>query len=186
MRKLVANCFLSLDGVMGSPERWHLGYFNEEMQAAERKAVAHVDTVLMGRVLYQEWADFWPTQSATAIGPREREFASFVNNANKYVVSTTLRRADWSNTKLINGDVAEKITKLKQEAGGEIATWGSATLVQSLLEHRLVDEFRLMIHPVLVGSGKRLFRDEGCQRALQLIQALTFSTGVLALTYRLR
>lgn len=179
MRKITAAFFISLDGVVESPDQWHFPYFNDEMGAAIGAAMSESDALMMGRVNYQEWAAYWPNQSS------EDQVAAFMNNRRKFVVSTTLDKVEWNNSTLITGDVVAEITKLKQQPGKHIAISGSGTLVQSLLHRGLLDELQLMIHPIVVGRGKRLFTDGSEQKALKLVNSQTFSTGVVYLTYHL-
>jgi len=180
MRKVVAAEFVSLDGVMESPDKWHFPYFNEEMGQAVAEGFSTADAMLMGRVNYEEWAAFWPAQD-----PQENPMADQMNNMQKYVVSTTLEEPlEWQNSALISENVADEIASLKQGEGGDIVISGSGALVRSLLHHGLLDELKLMIHPLLVGSGKRLFGEEEEQTKLELVDSKTFSTGVLYLTYR--
>ncbi|MDQ4126803.1 MAG: dihydrofolate reductase family protein [Actinomycetota bacterium] len=178
MRKVIASEFVSLDGVVGSPERWHLPYFDEEMGGVIGAAMAAADAMLIGRVTYEEWAAYWPSQG-------EQDVAGYMNSTPKFVVSTTLEEPlAWQNSTLIRGDIAQEIARLKQKPGKDIAVLGSATLVRSLLQDDFLDEIRLMVHPVVVGSGERLFEEGGEQKALKLVDSKTFSTGVLYLTYR--
>ena len=180
MRKVVAAEFLSLDGVMEAPDRWHFPYLNNEMEQAIGEGFAASNAMLMGRVNYEEWAAYWPQQD-----PEENPVAARMNGIQKYVVSTTLEEPlEWNNSTLINGDVAEAITKLKQLPGKDISISGSGALVRSLLQDDLLDELRLMVHPIVVGSGKRLFEDWSDQKSLELADSKTFSTGVLYLTYQ--
>lgn len=180
MRKVVAAEFLSLDGVMESPNKWHFPYFNEKMGQAIGESMAASDAMLLGRVNYEEWAAFWPSQD-----PNENPMAAHMNDVRKYVVSTTLEKPlGWQNSTLINENVAEKISELKQQEGGDIAISGSGTLVQSLLRYGLLDELKLMIHPIIVGSGKRLFKEGEERMPLELVGSKTFETGVLYLTYQ--
>jgi dihydrofolate reductase len=180
VRKVIASEFVSLDGVMESPEEWHFPYFNDEMMEAIGSAMAEADAMLMGRVLYEEWAAFWPNQD-----PDENPVAAQMNGVRKYVVSTTLEGPlEWQNSTLIGENVAEEITRLKQQPGKDISISGSGTLVRSLLREDLLDELRLMVHPIVVGSGKRLFEDGGDRKPLELVDSQTFGTGVLYLTYR--
>ena len=180
MRKVVASEFVSLDGVVESPEKWHFPYFNDQMGDAIGAAIAASDAMLMGRVLYEEWAAFWPNQD-----PDENPVAARMNGVRKYVVSTTLEEPlEWQNSTLIGDNVAEEISRLKEQPGKDISISGSPTLVRSLLEEDLLDELRLMVHPIVVGSGKRLFEDGGDQKALQLVDSKIFSTGVLYLSYQ--
>jgi len=179
MRKVTAGLFVSLDGVVESPEKWHFPYFNDEMGGAVEAAIAASDAMLLGRVTYQEFAAYWP-----GVSSEDEPFATHMNNTPKYVVSKTLDKAEWNNSTLISGNVAEEITKLKQQPGKNIGITGSATLVQSLLQDDLLDELGLMIHPVVVGSGKRLFQEGGGPKGLKLVDSMTFSTGVVSLTYQ--
>ena len=180
MRRVVASEFVSLDGVMEAPDKWHFPYFDGEMGETIGSAMAEADAMLMGRVLYEEWAAFWPNQD-----PDENPVASRMNGVRKYVVSTTLEGPlGWNNSTLIRENVAEEIAGLKRQTGGDISISGSGSLVRSLLKDGLIDELRLMVHPVVVGSGKRLF-EEGSERiALELVDSRIFSTGVVYLTYR--
>ncbi len=179
MRKVIAAEFVSLDGVFESPDKWHFPYFDDEMGAEVGAAMAATDAMLMGRVTYQEWADYWPSQN-----PDENEIAGYMNGVRKYVVSTTLQEAEWSNSTLLNENIPDEIAKLKQQPGKDISISGSGTLVRSLVRDGLLDELRLMVHPIVVGSGKRLLGDGGEQKALELVEWRTFSTGVVYLTYR--
>src|SRR5215213_5240209 len=180
MRKVVAAEFLSLDGVMESPDKWHFPYFNEEMGQAVGEGFAAADAMLMGRVNYEEWAAFWPGQD-----PQENPMAAQMNAMKKYVVSRTLEEPlGWQNSTLINENVAEEIGRLKQGEGRDIVVSGSGALVRSLLQYGLLDELKLMIHPVVVGGGKRLFEDGSERKALELMDSKTFATGVVYLTYR--
>ena len=180
MKKVTAGLFVSLDGVTESPEKWQLPYFNDEMGEAVGAAMAAADAMLLGRVTYQEFASYWPGVSA-----EEQPFADYMNHTPKYVVSSTLEEPlEWSNSTLIKGNVAEEITRLKQQPGKNIAITGSVTLVEYLLREDLLDELGLMIHPVVVGSGKRLFEEWGEPKGLTLIDSKTFSTGVVYLTYQ--
>ena len=180
MRKIVAAEFLSLDGVMESPDQWHFDYFNDEMGQAVGEGFAASDALLMGRVLYEEWAAYWPNQN-----PEENPVAATMNGLRKYVVSTTLEEPiGWNNTSLIQENVAEELSELKRQPGKDIVISGSGALVRSLLDGGLIDELKLMVHPVVVGSGKRLFEEGERQTALDLVDSRTFSTGVVYLTYR--
>jgi dihydrofolate reductase len=180
VRQIKAAFFISLDGVVESPDKWHFPYFNDEMGAAVGKAVEEADALLMGRVNYEEWAAFWPNQTDEATGG----FASIMNNRSKYVVSTTLDEVGWQNSTLLGGDITESVPKLKEQPGKDIAISGSATLVRSLLDANLLDELQLMVHPIVVGSGARLFEPDGPQTPLELVDSQTFGTGVVYLTYR--
>ena len=180
MRKVVAWELVSLDGVMESPEEWAFSYSNDEMAEANASGMADSDAMLLGRVTYQEFASYWPHQNSA-----EQPFTDYLNNTPKFVVSTTLEEPlEWNNSTLIKGDVAEEVAKLKRQPGKEIVILGSGTLVRSLLREDLLDELRLMVHPVVLGRGKRLFEEGGEQKALKLVDSKTFSTGVVYLTYQ--
>ena len=180
MRRVIVAEFVSLDGVVEAPDQWHFPYWSDEMGQEIGAAMAASDAMLMGRVLYQEWAAFWPQQN-----PQENPVAAHMNGVPKYVVSTTLEEPlEWDNSTLIKENVAEEIVQLKRQDGGDIVISGSPTLVRSLLEEGLIDELRLMVHPVVVGRGKRLFEEGGERIALELVDSETFSTGVVYLTYQ--
>ncbi len=179
MRKIVAGLFIALDGVVEAPHEWHFPYFNDEMGEAVGSQMAAADTMLLGRVTYQEFAGYWPNQTSDV------ELADYMNTTPKFVVSTTLDSVDeWQNSTLIKGNVGEELTKLKQQPGKNIGITGSGTLVRSLLRDGLLDELRLLVHPIVVGSGKRLFPDGTAQKPLKLVESKTFSTGVVYLTYQ--
>jgi dihydrofolate reductase len=178
MRKVIAVEFVSLDGVMESPEEWAFSYSNDEMEEANASGMAASDAMLLGRVTYEQMAAYWSNQSGGA------PMVDYLNSVPKFVVSTTLDAVEWQNSTLIEGDVAEEIAKLKQQPGKDIAILGSGILVRSLLQEDLLDELRLIIHPIVLGSGKRLFEDVGDRKALELDDSKTFSTGVLYLTYQ--
>jgi dihydrofolate reductase len=180
VRKIVAGLFLSLDGVYEVPHQWHFPYFNDEMGAAVQSQIDAADTMLLGRVTFQEFASYWPHQSNDEV-----PLADHMNNTPKVVVSETLDSVDeWQNSTLIKGNVVEELTRLKQQPGKNIGITGSGTLVASLLGAGLLDELRLLVHPIVVGKGKRLFATwEDQPRGLRLADAQTLSTGVLYLTY---
>ena len=177
MRKIVAGLFMSLDGVIEAPEQWHFPYFNDEMGEAVGSQMAAADTMLLGRHTYEEFAGYWADKGSDV------DFADVMNNTPKLVASTTLKAVDWQNSTLIRGDVTDELRRIKQEPGKHISITGSATLVRSLLREGLIDELRLLVHPIVVGSGKRLFESQDERIPLKLVDSKTFSTGVLYLTY---
>jgi len=179
LRDVVAGLFISLDGVVESPQRWQFDNFDAEMMSNMGATIGSQDTVLLGRVTYQEWAGYWPAS-------KDEPFASYINNTPKYVVSTTLDRVEWNNATLIKGSLAEELNRLKQLPGKSIGVAGSPTLVQSLLQDDLLDVLTLMIHPVVAGSGKRLFRDGNAMKRLKLVGSQVTSSGVAILTYQPR
>ena len=176
MRKVVSGLFISLDGVTEAPNEWQFDSFDEDLGTEMGAMIADTDTILLGRVTYQEWADYWPTST-------DEPFAGFINNTPKYVVSTTLDSVDWQNSTLLKGDLAEEIARLKAQPGKTITVTGSPTLVRSLLQQDLLDELTLMIHPVVAGKGKRLFPNGGDLKRLQLVSHKMTGSGVAILTY---
>ena len=191
MRMLRVIEFLSLDGVMqapGDPEEdteggfrhggWQRPYFDEVLAATSAEGMAATDAYLFGRKTYEKMAAHWPT------APGDDPYAQHLNGTPKYVASTTLRSLRWQNSTLIEGDVAEEVAKLKEQPGGNIAVLGSGVLVQTLIEHDLVDEYFLALFPIVLGSGKRLFRGADQPRRLSLVDSKATSTGGVILTYR--
>ncbi|GAA1718334.1 dihydrofolate reductase family protein [Fodinicola feengrottensis] len=176
MRKIVANLFISLDGVVESPEKWSMSYWSDDLEAVVVGGMANSDAMLVGRVTYDGFAAHWPNVTA-----EQDPAADHMNNTRKYVASTTLKAADWNNSVLLEGDLADSIAKIKAQDGGDIATVGSPTLVRSLLALGLVDELHLLHYPVVVGHGQRLFADDSY--AVTLKEATTFSNGVQHLVY---
>lgn len=177
MRKLGAGLFISLDGVYEAPDQWHFPYFNDEMGQEVGAQVQETDTLLFGRQTYQEFENYWPQQGS------EVELADYFNSTPKLVVSNTLKTADWQNTTIVSGDVVAELNRIKSLPGKNISIVGSGKLVASLLRDGVLDELRLLVHPIAVNSGKRLFEHETDRIPLQLVESKTLSTGVLALTY---
>ena len=180
MRKLVALELVSVDGVMESPEEWAFAYSNEEMEEANASGMAASDALLLGRVTYEVLAAFWPNQ------PGGTPMVDYINSVPKFVVSATLEEPlAWNNSTLIKGDeFAEEIIELKRRPGKDITIIGSGALVGSLLGRGLLDELRLMVHPVILGGGKRLFEERVDREVLKLVDYRMFTTGVVYLTYR--
>jgi dihydrofolate reductase len=176
MRKIIATEYLTLDGVMEAPSKWSGQFWNDEAAQFKFEELFASDALLLGRVTYEGFAAAWPNYND------EAGFADRMNGLPKYVVSTTLDTAEWNNSTLIKENIVEEIAKLKQEPGQDILLAGSADLMHTLMEHNLIDEYRLMVHPIVVGSGKRLFR-EGDNKVLQLVDTRTLSTGIIILTY---
>jgi dihydrofolate reductase len=177
MRKIKSNFFISLDGVVESPDQWHFPYFDDEMGNAVGAGFATTDAILMGRVLYDEWAAYWPEHA-------DEPFGDVMNSMKKYVISNSLKTADWQNSEVISGDVAGQLAAIKASDGGDITMSGSATTVRWLLRHGLVDELNLLVHPIIVGGGRaRLFPPDEESLPLKLTNAEIFKSGVLNLTY---
>jgi class 3 adenylate cyclase/dihydrofolate reductase len=185
--KLVVTAFVTLDGIIEAPgfdehrsgrNAWALRVQTDEDQVYNKGQAMSADAFLLGRRTWQIWAAFWPTASGG-----DPELTERMNSIPKYVVSNTLKRADWNNSTIIAGDVAAQVAKLKAQPGGDLLVYGSADLVDELLRHDLVDEYRLLVFPVILGSGKRLFRDRIDTHHLRLVDSRTFSSGVVLLTY---
>ena len=190
MRKLTVSEFMSLDGVMQAPGGadedteggfrhggWQMGYFDDVAGERIGASMAQTGAFLLGRRTYEIFASYWPTQSD------DDPFAKILNGLPKYVASTTLGEPlAWQNSTLLQGDVAKAVAELKEGEGGNIVVLGSGGLVQTLYENDLVDEYALMIHPIVLGSGKKLFR-EVPRKPLKLADSVTTSTGVVMATY---
>jgi dihydrofolate reductase len=174
MGRIVANFFIALDGVVESPDQWHFPYFNDEMGAVVNAGTEKNKAFLMGRRLYDEWSAYWPEST-------DEPFATYLNTVPKYVVSTTLTNPTWNNTTVLPGDT-DAIRRLKDSVDGDIAMSGSTTTVRWLLAHGLLDELHLLVHPIAVGHGQRLFEDTPTHR-FNLIRSETLTTGVLYLVY---
>ena len=177
MGKIVSNFFISLDGVVESPDQWHFPYFNDEMGAAIGSGMESAAAFLMGRKLYDEWSQYWPPHDDPD------DFGPFINAIDKYVISDSLTEATWTNTTLLRGAVAkDALIDLKQTLDGDIQMSGSATTVRWLLSEDLLDELNLLVHPIAVGHGQRLFEDTPT-RPLRLVRNTVFGTGVLHSVY---
>lgn len=176
MRKIIAGMFITLDGVIEAPEKWNPPYFSDELMQAVMAPLAGADLHLYGRRSYEEFR-------AVFTGPAAPPHAPVMTSAPKAVVSATLDRPDWGPTTVISSDVAAEITKLKQQPGGDITVGASGTLVRFLLEEGLLDELILLVHPVVVGTGKHLFEGGGMQVPLSLLESRQHRNGVVALRY---
>jgi dihydrofolate reductase len=190
MRPVVVNTFVTLDGVMqapGGPEEdptgnfthggWSAGYWDDAMGARMGELMGKPFDLLLGRKTYEIFAAHWPHVP-------DQPGAEELNSARKYVASRSLDKVEWNNSTLLEGDVAEAVAKIKQEEGPEIQVHGSSDLIQTLLEHDLVDELRLMIFPVVLGTGKRIFGEGAVPAGLELADSATSSTGVVMATYK--
>ncbi len=192
MKKLVVGTFLTLDGVMQAPGGaeedteggfkhggWQMPYFDADAGKIMDEVMADTAAMLLGRVTYQIFAGYWPT------APADDPITGQMNSMPKYVVSRTLNGLQWNNSKLIKGDLREEITKLKERAGpGILSVIGSGKLAQSLMREKLVDEYILWFHPLVLGSGKRLFEDGVVPSSLKLLDTKKTGSGVMILTYQ--
>jgi dihydrofolate reductase len=182
MRKITAGLFISLDGVVEAPDQWHFPYFNDEMGAAVDATLGAADTVLFGRKTYDSFAGAWPEREAA--GEEDAGLAKALGDARKIVVSNQKLEFTWRNSEQLEGDLVDAITALKNEEGGNIAMSGSVSVVRQLLAAGLVDELHLLLHPIAVRKGMRLFDEGETTIPLRLISSETFKTGVLNLVYR--
>jgi dihydrofolate reductase len=179
MRRIVVSEFVSLDGVVENPS-WTFQFGSEEQQRFKYDELSAADALLLGRVTYEGFSAAWPHMTEQA-----GEYADMMNGYPKYVVSTTLEEPlAWNNSTLIKGDVSEEVSELKRQPGGDIMVFGSGSLVNKLMHLGLIDEYRLMVFPVVLGSGQRLFGDGIEETVLELVGTDTFDTGVVVLTYR--
>lgn len=181
MRKLFAFNMVSLDGFFEGPDHdlyWH--HVDEEFNQFAIEQTSAVGAILFGRVTYEMMASFWPTPQAEADDP---QIAHLMNTLPKVVFSRTLDRADWANTRLVKGDLGEEVTKLKQEPGKDLAVFGSAKLLESLVQEDLVDEHRVLVNPLVLGSGTPLFKNNGQRVKLKLVSTRTFHNGNVLLVY---
>ena len=184
--RLVVTAFVTLDGVVAAPgfdehrsgrNAWALRVQGDEDEAFNTEQVRSADAFLLGRRTWQTWAAFWPTAGG------DPDLAARMNRIPKYVVSNTLTRADWANSTIISGDIPTAVRRLKEQPGGDLLVYGSPTLVDELLAHELIDEYRLLVFPVILGDGKHLFRDRIETRNLRLTGSRAFASGVVLLTY---
>jgi dihydrofolate reductase len=176
MRKLVGSTFVTLDGVISDPQVWGPPYWDEEHFGYARKLLEPADALLLGRRTYESFAGAWPE--------REGEFADKFNQMPKYLVSSTLTDPEWNNTTVLEGDVVEAVRKLRDEFDGTIQVPGSRQLVQDLVENDLVDQINLMIFPVVLGTGKKVFGDYSDKKAMKLVESKTVGDGVLVVIYQ--
>ncbi|MGP4048709.1 dihydrofolate reductase family protein [Streptomyces sp. 2A115] len=181
MRKITADLFISLDGVVEAPDQWHFPYFNDEMGAAVGASLGTVDTILLGRKTYDTFAGAWPEREAA--GGEDASFAKSLGDARKIVASNQKLEFTRRNSEQIDGDLIDAVTALKNEPGGNIAMSGSVSVVRQLLAAGLLDELHLLVHPIALGKGMRLFDEGESSIPLKLISSETFQTGVLNLVY---
>lgn len=176
-RRLVVTEYMSLDGVMEEPGQWSFPFWSEEAAKFKHDELFSSDALLLGRVTYEGFAKAWPTMTDTG------DFGERMNSLPKYVVSTTLDTVEWNNSRLIKENVAEEIARLKQQPGMDILLAGSGQLLRTLMEHDLVDEYRIMLYPIVLGHGKRLFQEGIDTKVLRHTGTKTLGSGVLVLYY---
>lgn len=181
MRKITAGLFIALDGVVEDPHLWHFPYFNDEMGEAVTATLGTADTVLLGRTTYDSFAGAWPEREEA--GGDDAGMAKTLGDARKIVVSNQQLTFTWRNSEQLTGDLVPAVTALKAEPGGNIGMSGSVSIVRQLLAAGLIDELNLMVHPIAIRRGMRLFDDADTTIPLSLLSSETFKTGVVNLTY---
>ncbi|QIS20663.1 dihydrofolate reductase family protein [Nocardia terpenica] len=181
MRKITAGLFIALDGVVQDPQDWHFPYYNEEMGTAVDGQLGAADTLLLGRVTYDSFAGAWPERERAG-GP-DSFFARKLGDARKIVVSRQDLTFTWRNSEVLQGDLVEAVTALKAEPGGDIGISGSVSVVRQLLAAGLLDELHLLVHPIAVRTGQRLFEEAESTLPLTLVRSATLETGVVHLVY---
>jgi dihydrofolate reductase len=175
--RLVATEYVSLDGIFEEPGHWSFPFFGDDAAQFKFRELEASDALLLGRKTYEGFAAAWPTMEGTG------EFGEKMNSMPKYVVSSTLEKADWSGSILVNGDLVTEIGKLKDELGKDLLLSGSAQLFNGLMQENLIDLYRFMVHPIILGKGARLFADGIDQNVLELTHHETFDTGIVILEY---
>ncbi|MFI0351790.1 dihydrofolate reductase family protein [Actinomadura sp. 9N407] len=180
MRKIINSTYISLDGVIEDPQLWTSDYFNEEAQVYARDLLFSCDALIAGRTTYETFAQAWP-----AMEEQTGDFGVRMNTITHYAVSTTLEKGEWNNTTIIKDDVVGEIRRIKEQEGQDIVQYGFGSLSRTLVENGLLDELRLWIHPVMVGTGKTadLLTSEGFKASFELAGTTTFSSGVIVATY---
>ncbi|MCB0076473.1 MAG: dihydrofolate reductase family protein [Anaerolineales bacterium] len=176
MRKVIVSEFITLDGVIESPHLWSLDYWRDEIGAFKDQELFACDALLLGRVTYQGFAAAWPQRSD------DDGYADRINNMPKHVVSTTLSALTWQNSALIDSNVVQAVQQLKAGDGQDLLVFGSGTLIQTLIRHKLVDRYHLLVYPLVVGEGQRLF-EHGDTIPLELVENRRFDSGVVLLVY---
>jgi dihydrofolate reductase len=175
MRRVLESTRVSLDGVIGDLQHWGIDYLDADALQAATDQLSNSDAMLMGRNTYQALSAAWST--------RDGEFAEKINAIHKYVISSTLETADWNDSTILKGDVVAEVTKLKEQDGKDLVIYGHGPLGETLLENGLLDEIRLSVHPILVGTGTLFFRQTGTKTPLRLIDSRPLASGVVVLTY---
>lgn len=185
MRKIIVSVYTTLDGVMEAPEKWSGQFWNEEHGTYARDLLFASDALLMGRETYEVFAASWPFRTAADDGPGAAGFVECINNLPKFVASTTLKEPlAWHNSHLLTEPIAEAVSTLKQQPGQNILMYGAGPLAHALIQHGLLDELRVWVHPLVWGNGVRLFNSANGLPALRLVETRTFSSGVVVLSYQ--
>lgn len=185
MRKIIVSVYTTLDGVMEAPEKWAGQFWNEEHGKYARDLLFASDALLMGRETYEVFAASWPFRTAADDGPGAVGFVERINNLAKFVASTTLKEPlEWHNSHLLTEPIAEAVATLKQQPGQNIVMYGAGPLAHTLIQHSLIDELRVWVHPLVWGNGVRLFSNASDVPVFRLVETRTFSSGVVVLSYQ--
>jgi dihydrofolate reductase len=188
MRKVIVSLNVTLDGFMAGPHcelDWHFNCWNEEMAYSTAEQLGKADTILLGGVTYRGMSQYWTSNPLNLVGPREDlDFATMLNSYPKVVFSKTMLAVQWQNARLATKSIKEEVTTLKAGAGKDLMVYGSGKIVGALIQQGLVDEFRLWVHPVVIGRGKRVFDDLQHTLRMQLYHTETFASGVVTLFYK--
>lgn len=177
MGKVVVSEFVTLDGVMHAPHEWSFPFWNDEIAKFKFDELFASDALLLGRVTYEGFAAAWPSQTD------EQGYADRINNLPKWVVSATLKEVPWKNSRLIQANVAEEVSSLRQQTDRNLLIFGSGKLIETLLPHGVIDEYALLVYPIVLGRGRRLFGD-GSNTSLKLVETRSFASGVVLLNYQ--
>jgi dihydrofolate reductase len=175
--RLVATEYLTLDGVFEEPGPWSFPFFDDQAAQFKANELQASDALLLGRVTYEGFARAWPAMEGTG------DFGVKMNTMPKYVVSSTLASADWTGSRLVRGDVVEEVHKLKAQQGDDLLLSGSAQLFNAMMNAGLIDRYRFMVHPLVLGEGRRLFATGAARRSLRLVDTKTFSKGIVVVEY---
>jgi len=190
MRKVIVSMNVTLDGYMAGPEcelDWHFKSWNEEMARATAEQLSRADTILLGGITYRGMASYWTSTPVSLLAPREDlDFADMLNRYPKVVFSKSMSTVNWNNSRLAKKDIAVEVDELKHEPGKDMIIYGSGKIVTILTKLGLVDEFRMWVHPVVIGCGKPLFKDLQKALQLQLFKTETFRSGVVILFYEVK
>jgi dihydrofolate reductase len=179
MTKIIYGADMTLDGVVEGPDRWRFDYISPELQQYDQSKVNSLDAMLLGRKTFEGFAAFWPTQTHNEYG-----IADKLNSALKFVVSSTLKEADWNNSSIINGvDLGREVQKLKEQLSGDIGITGSISVAQELMQRNLIDQYDFLIFPLVLGSGRRLFNG-GTNMPMELVETKSFGRGVVLSRYK--
>ena len=186
MRKVILSISVTLDGFFEGPNKeldWHI--VDEEAKEYAKDLLSNVDTLLFGRVTYQLMADYWPSAATNpSTSKSDLEIADKMNNLPKIVFSKTLQQVEWNNSRLVKENIAEEISKMKQQPGKDMVIFGSGSIVSTFMQHGLIDEYRIIVNPIVLGNGKPLFKGINDKQNLKLLKTEVLGSGVVILYYQ--